>query len=161
MRPGTENLPGLAGAVAALEEAGSGLATESARLRGLAQFLIAELTRAGSRFEINGDPDSGLPGFVSLSFAGHNGQTLVADLAVQGFAVASGSACHSEQPQPSRVVLALGRPAETALGTLRLSFGRHNREDDVGRFAAALGQCLSRQPVAVSAGVPQRSQARP
>ena len=161
MRPGTENLPGLAGALAALDEARAGLSTESTRLRGLAQLLLAELTLAGSRFEINGDPDSSLPGFVSLSFAGHNGQTLVADLAVQDFAVASGSACHSEQPHPSRVILALGKPATTALGTLRISFGHHNHPDDVRRFAAALGECLGRQQVAVSAGAPQRSEVRP
>jgi cysteine desulfurase len=145
MRPGTENLPGLAGAVAALEAAVALLPTETGRLRRLTCIVLDGLRAAGIEFELNGDPEVGLPGLLSLSFPGRNGQTLAADLGVRDFAVASGSACHTDQPEPSRVILALGRKPATALGTLRVSFGRHSREDAVRHFVSVLIRTLHRQ----------------
>ncbi len=145
LRPGTENLPGLAGAVAALRLARDGLDAEAPRLRHLAELVVAALRAAGLEHAVNGDPATGLPGLLSVSFPGADGHALAADLALQGFAAAYGSACHADQPQPSRAILALGRTADTALGTLRISFGRASREEAVRQFALALVRTVARQ----------------
>ena len=78
IRPGTENLPGLAGALEALRLSTSIREGEDRRLRELAAQLTGRLASAGLRMLINGDPSRGLPGFVSLSFPGLSGQTLAA-----------------------------------------------------------------------------------
>lgn len=145
LRPGTENLPALAGAVAALECALALMAAEAERLRGLSQNVLAELGRAGMTFVVNGDPGEAVPGFLSLAFAGLDGHALVADLAAQGFAIASGSACSANRPEPSRAILAMGRSFAEALGTVRVSFGRCSRPDAVNAFARALAATVRRQ----------------
>ncbi len=144
-RPGTENLPAVAGTAVALEIALAGMAAEAERLRNLSRTLLVELERSGTRVLVNGDPEKNAPGFLSLSFAGLDGHALVADLAVQGFAVASGSACSENRPEPSRAILSLGRSPAEALGTIRISFGRANNQASVIAFAGALVKTVRRQ----------------
>lgn len=145
LRSGTENLPGLAGAVEALTRALCLLPDEAPRLRGLAVALVRALREAGVAFELNGDPAAGLAGLVSLSFDGAEGATLAADLALQGFAVATGSACHADQVEPSRAILALGRAPAAARGTIRVSCGRLTLQNDVMELAAALTRAAARE----------------
>jgi cysteine desulfurase len=145
LRPGTENLPALAGTVVALELSLAGLAAETERLRNLTRSVLTELKRSGTRFLVNGDPEKNAPGFLSLSLPGLDGHALVTDLSVQGFAIASGSACSENQPEPSRAILALGRSPVEALGTVRISFGRSNCQESVEAFARALVQTIRRQ----------------
>jgi len=144
LRPGTENLGALAGAVAALEMSRAALDAEAPRLRGLARLLLDELGRLGTAFVANGDPGAGLPGFASLSFEGLEGGALAADLSVQGFAVGVGSACSSDRPEPSRAILALGRPPAVALGTIRISLGRTNGAEAVLALARAVAGTVER-----------------
>ena len=138
LRAGTENVAGLAGAVAALEQSLPMHSKESARLRGLAARLAEAATGADAACAVNGDPASGLPGLVSLSFDGLDGQALAADLDRQGFAVGTGSACSASRPEPSRALLAMGRTARAALGTIRVSMGRLTEACDVEALAEAL-----------------------
>ena len=145
LRSGTENLPGIAGTVAALEQALASMATETKRLRELSSVVRGELERSGVRFLVNGEPARSAPGFLSLSFPGLDGHALVADLAVQGFAVATGSACSEDRPEPSRAILALGRSPNEALGTVRISFGRTSRPEAVAAFARVLVETVRRQ----------------
>lgn len=144
-RPGTENLPALAGAVVALERSLTGLTPESERLRALIRTVLAELESSGTKFLMNGAPDKTAPGFLSLSFPGVDGHALVADLALQGFAIASGSACSENKPDPSRAILALGRSPAEALGTIRLSLGRSSRPEAVAALAKALVETVRKQ----------------
>ena len=145
LRPGTENLPAVAGTAIAFELSLAGMAAEAERLRDLTRTVLAELERSGTRVLVNGDPEKSAPGFLSLSFASLDGHALVADLAVQGFAVASGSACSENRPEPSRAILALGRSPAEALGTIRISFGRSNGRESVEAFASALVKTVRRQ----------------
>lgn len=144
IRPGTENLPGLAGALEALRLSLSLLAEEEERLRALAVGLAARLASAGLGMKVNGDPALGLPGFVSVSFPGLNGQTLAADLALRGFSVTTGSACHADATEPPRAILALGRTPEEALGTLRISFGRLTTGEAAALLADAVVETVRR-----------------
>jgi cysteine desulfurase len=68
----------------------------------------------------------------------------VAQLDRAGFACASGSACSSASPEPSRTLLAMGIDADTARGAVRVSLGRINNEDEIERFVAALEQTVNR-----------------
>lgn len=145
MRPGTENLPALAGAVAALGACIPLIPERTASLRALAQIVIDDLRAAGVEFAVNGDPGTGLPGLLSISFRGLNGHALGADLSLQGFAVATGSACAEDRPEPSRAILALGRPADVALGTIRISFGPGNAGIEAHALAAAIAAAARRQ----------------
>ena len=145
LRAGTENVPGLAGTVAALEQSLTLLPQETARLRSLARRLADAARGSDADCRINGDPATGLPGLVSLSFAGLDGHALAADLDQQGFAVGTGSACSDSKPEPSRTLLAMGLTPLEALGTLRVSMGRMTRESDVDDLIAALGATIRRQ----------------
>jgi len=145
LRPGTENLPAVAGTAVALELSLAGMAAEMERLRDLTRTVLTELERSGRRVIVNGDPEKNAPGFLSLSFPGLDGHALVADLAVQGFAIAAGSACSADRPEPSRAILALGRSPAEALGTVRISLGRSSCRDSVDAFAKALVKTVGRQ----------------
>jgi len=145
LRPGTENLPAVAGAAVALELSIAGMAAEAERLRDLTRTVLAELEHSEIRVLVNGDQEKNAPGFLSLCFAGLDGHALVTDLAVQGFAVASGSACSENRPEPSRAIIALGRSPAEALGSVRISFGRSNNREAVQAFAGALVKTVRRQ----------------
>ena len=129
-RAGTENLPAICGAAAAFEEACSAAEAESARLRALRDRLIHGLTKV-PHTALNGDAQQRLPGNVSVCFEGIEGESLLLLLDAKGIAASSGSACTSGSLDPSHVLLALGRPHEVAHGSLRLTLGRENTDEDV------------------------------
>ena len=145
LRAGTENLPGLAGTLAALEQSLALLPQETARLRSLAYRLAEAVRGVDAACRVNGDPATGLPGLVSLSFAGLDGHALAADLDQQGFAVGTGSACSESKPEPSRALLSMGLTPAEALGTVRVSMGRMTRESEVDELIAALTATVRRQ----------------
>jgi cysteine desulfurase len=144
LRPGTENMAAVAGAVVALQTSLETQTQEGERLRGLARELVRQLRNSGVRMEINGDPETGRPGFVSVSFLGVDGQALVADLSVQGYAVATGSACSENRPEPSRVILSLGRAPDYAMGTIRITLGRLTGPERVQMFARTVSATVRR-----------------
>lgn len=144
IRPGTENLPGLAGALEALRLSLSLLTGEEHRLRSLSMRLVERVSSAQPGMIINGNPALGLPGLISVSFPGLNGQILAADLALRGFSVATGSSCHADATEPPRAILALGRTPVEALGTLRISFGRMTTDVAASELADALVETVRR-----------------
>ncbi len=144
LRAGTENLPGLAGAVAALGQSLSLMPQETPRLRALARRLAEAARVMDAACRVNGDPATGLPGLVSLSFAGLDGHALATDLDQQGFAVGTGSACSESKPEPSRALLAMGLTLREALGTVRVSMGRLTDERAVDDLIGALGATVRR-----------------
>ncbi len=144
LRAGTENVPGLAAALKALELGRSKMAEESLRLQKLSADFLAKLSENIGRFVLN-STHAGLPGLISISFPGTRGTNLVAELSLRGFAVSSGSACHSNDVRPSRIIMALGRSEHEAHGTLRISMGRDTNQDDTKALAMILGQVVNRQ----------------
>lgn len=83
-----------------------------------------------------------LPGTSFFSVAGIDGETLVGKLDRAGFAVASGSACSSANPEPSRTLMAMGVDETTARGAIRVSIGRTNNEQEVDDFLATFAQIV-------------------
>jgi cysteine desulfurase len=141
LRAGTENVAGLVAAAAALEQAIASVAEETTRLRTLQAALETELRRRLPTCVINSGP-AGVPGLVSCSIPGQTGGELVAALAMAGFAVGTGSACHADEQQPSRALLALGHAEDLALGTLRISMGRGSTAAAVTALAAAIADSV-------------------
>lgn len=144
-RAGTENLPGLAGSLAALKAAIRIQASERQRLRALAVAGVSKIRAGCSHVLCNSDLTNGLPGLVSLSFPGQSGSAMAADLDLQGFAIGTASACHARRPQPSRSLLARGLTPQIALGSVRVSMGSGTTPEAVADLAAGLLAAVRRQ----------------
>ena len=134
-RAGTENLAGIAGMAAALEEAVENLGKNSEKLTALREKLIDGLSKI-PHSKLNGDRVERLPGNVNMCFEGIEGESLLLLLDAKGICASSGSACTSGSLDPSHVLLALGLPHEVAHGSLRLSLSEGNTEADVDYIVA-------------------------
>jgi cysteine desulfurase len=145
-RPGTENVALAVGLAAALEIACTTMKEESARLGALRDALEAAIRKRFPSVIINGDHDDRLPHILNVSVDSRRtpieGEMLVANMDLKGIAVTSGSACSSGSIQPSHVLLAMGRDPATARATIRFSFGRSNKEEDVPYVVEMLGEVL-------------------
>ena len=129
-RPGTENLPGIMGMAAALDEAIAHLDEHTTYVTAVRDRLIAGLSKV-PHCVLNGDAVNRLPGNVSFCFEGIEGEALLLLLDAKGVAASSGSACTSGSLDPSHVLLAIGRPHEIAHGSLRLSLCHENTEEEI------------------------------
>ena len=129
-RAGTENIPGIMGLAAALEESCGHIDEDTARLTKLRDKLIAGLSKV-PHSALNGDPVHRLPTNVNFCFEGIEGESLLLLLDRKGIAASSGSACTSGSLDPSHVLLALGLPHEVAHGSLRLSVGEYNTDEEM------------------------------
>ena len=146
-RAGTENLLCAVGLAAALEEAVNTMDGTGVLLRSLSNTLAGNLLNAIPSIRLNGCPrcmspycDSpcSLPHIVSLTFDGIDGEALVYRLDTEGIAVSAGSACTAGSPDPSHVITALGLDPETAFGTIRISLGEDNTDEDIARMTGAI-----------------------
>ena len=129
-RAGTENIPGIMGLAAALEESCGHIDEDTARLTKLRDKLIAGLSKI-PHSALNGDPVHRLPTNVNFCFEGIEGESLLLLLDQAGICASSGSACTSGSLDPSHVLLAIGRPHEVAHGSLRLSLCHDTTEAQV------------------------------
>jgi cysteine desulfurase len=84
-----------------------------------------------------------LPNTLQFAVQGYHGETLLLELDRKGFAVSSGSACHSDAHEPSHVLLAMQVEPELALAAIRVSVGMSTTEQDADRFVTALNTILA------------------
>ena len=129
-RAGTENLPGIVGMAAALEDACAHLQENGEKVTALRDRLIAGLSKI-PHSALNGDPVNRLPNNVSFCFEGIEGESLLLMLDQKGICASSGSACTSGDLDPSHVLLAIGRVHDVAHGSLRLSLSEYNTQEEV------------------------------
>ena len=129
-RAGTENVPGIAGMAAALEDACAHMEETRVKVTALRDRLIEGLSKI-PHSAVNGDLEHRLPGNVSFCFEGIEGESLLLLLDAAGICASSGSACTSGSLDPSHVLLAIGRPHEVAHGSLRLSLCEWNTQEEV------------------------------
>ena len=129
-RAGTENIPGIRGLAAALEDALAHLEENTQKVTQMRDRLIAGLSQI-PHSALNGDPQNRLPGNVSFCFEGIEGESLLLLLDAKGVCASSGSACTSGSLDPSHVLLAIGRVHDVAHGSLRLSLCHYNTEEEV------------------------------
>lgn len=142
LRSGTENVAAIVGFGVACELAAARVTEESARVGALRQRLEAGLVRLGMRLFSAGAPR--LPNTVFFAPPAIDGETLVAQLDRAGYAVASGSACSSASPEPSRTLMAMGVAPDVARAAVRVSLGRGNGLAQVEQFIGALEETLAR-----------------
>ena len=129
-RAGTENIAGIRGMAAALQEACDHLEENAKYVTALREKLIAGLSEI-PHCAVNGDRENRLPGNVSFCFEGIEGESLLLYLDAMGICASSGSACTSGSLDPSHVLLAIGRVHDVAHGSLRLSLCHYNTEEEI------------------------------
>lgn len=141
-RATTENLPGIVGMAAALERACAHMEENACRLMQMRDRLIRGILETIPYTRLNGHPVQRLPGNVNISVRFIEGEALLLRLDLAGIAGSSGSACTSGSLDPSHVLLAIGLPHEIAHGSLRLSLGDGNTEEEVDEVLRVLPQIV-------------------
>jgi len=140
-RAGTENTAAIVGMAVALKNNCQLVEAHRKYLDNLSGILITDLRQAGIIFTKNGG-DHTLPGLLSLSFPGVSGEMLLHRLDLMGIAVSTGSACDSKNTEISHVLKAIELDEKAAFGTIRVSLGKYNSEEDVEGIVAALKKIL-------------------
>ena len=141
-RGGTENIAGIMGMAAALEDSCAHIDENAAKVTALRDKLIAGLSQI-PHSALNGDPVNRLPGNVSFCFEGIEGESLLLLLDMKGVCASSGSACTSGSLDPSHVLLAIGRVHDVAHGSLRLSLCEYNTEEEVDHILSVVPQVVT------------------
>ena len=142
LRSGTENVAAIVGFGVAAELAAQHVAEVAAHVRWLQEKLENGLLALGA--SIFARDSERLPNTSYFAFRDIDGETLVGKLDREGFAVASGAACSSANPEPSHVLKAMGVAPEMARGAVRVSLGAGNTETEIERFINALQVTVGR-----------------
>lgn len=142
-RAGTENVAGIVGLAAALDDAVKNLPENSKRVSAMRDRLIKGLTKIPYS-RLTGDPVNRLPGTASFVFECVEGESLVLSLDTVGICASSGSACSSASLDPSHVLLAIGLPHEVAHGSLRLSIDENTTDEDIDYILEMLPPIIER-----------------
>lgn len=142
LRSGTEDASGAVGMAKALEIAASNYRHANELERRRDKFISAVLdTVPGAA--LTGDPVRRLPGHASFLFPGRSGESLVLDLEQEGILCSAGSACTSQQTEPSHVLTAMGYSSDHALSALRFSFDLRSETHELQRVTNALSRLTS------------------
>lgn len=144
IRGGTESVPLVAGFGKAAEMGRENLNRDTGEIAKLRDRFEQNVL---SRFDdaiLNGDRSNRLPNLSNISFPGVEGEALLINLDMQGFAVSTGSACSSGSLEPSPVIRALGAEDERARSAIRFSFGKQNTADEVDRILEVLPDAVER-----------------
>lgn len=143
-RSGTENIPGIIGLSVALDAADTVREETSQRCAALRDRIIDSVLQQIPGSRLNGHATQRLPNNANFSFTGVEGEPILLGLDMARIAASSGSACSSGSLEPSHVLLALGQSAEIARGSLRLTLGRDNTEDEVEYLLGVLVDLVQR-----------------
>ena len=143
-RAGTENVIGIAALGKAIELAVSEMEGTTERLKYLRDKIINGVLKNIEYSRLNGHPEERLPGNVNISFEFIEGESMLLMLDAKGICASSGSACTSGSLDPSHVLLAIGLPHEKAHGSLRISLGYQNTEEEVDKLLEVLPPIVQR-----------------
>lgn len=130
-RAGTENVAGIVGLGVAADLANKELEVQRKHLMTLRDKLITGIKEKIPYVIFNGHPEKRLPHNVNVCFEFIEGESLLLNLDLKGICASSGSACTSGSLNPSHVLLAIGLKHEVAHGSLRLTLGKDNTEEDI------------------------------
>ena len=129
------------GMATALEENVTSVSENEVYLSHLEEILISKLIDSGVLFYRNGAGNH-IRGNISLSFPDQSGEAIMHRLDLKGLCVSTGSACDSQDTQVSHVLKAIGLEETLAKGTIRISLGKYNTEQDVIRIVQELTRIL-------------------
>jgi cysteine desulfurase len=142
IRSGTENVPCLVGFGKAAQLAKERL-PEAEKITKLRDSLIKGVLEIKDSY-LNGHPEKRLPDNANFRFSFIEGESMILNLDMKGVAASTGSACSSKSLEPSHVLLATGLKHEEAHGSLRLTIGRGNTQDDVDYIVSVLPEIVNK-----------------
>ena len=140
LRAGTENVASIMAMAVALRENIDGLDSNQKHLKCLEEVIEERLLNFGIDYVRNGI--NHLPGLLSLSFKGKNGESLLHRLDLKGICVSTGSACDSKKTQISHVLKSMGLPIDYAKGTIRISLCKYNTMEEAKEIANSIIEIL-------------------
>lgn len=143
-RPGTLNVPGIVGFGLAIKKAVNMISEQIPYQTRLRDKLIKGIMERVDYVKLNGHPTERLPNNVNLSFQFIEGESLLLSLDMKGIAASSGSACTSGSLDPSHVLLAMGLSHEIAHGSLRMTLGKDNTEEQIDYVIEVLPEIVER-----------------
>ena len=142
LRAGTENIASIVGMAVALKNVCRTLKEDIPYVMGLEEMLLRELNESGISFVHNGAGSARLPGLISLSFPGMEGEMILHRMDLMGICISTGSACNSQNTQISHVLQTIGLETHIATGTIRISLGKENTPEEVSQIVFALRKIL-------------------
>lgn len=142
IRSSTENVPGIVGFGKACELAKAHLPDEANLVR-LRDSLIKGVLAINDSY-LNGHPTKRLPGNANFRFSYIEGESMILNLDMKGVAASTGSACSSTSLEPSHVLISIGLRPEESHGSLRLTLGRENTQEDVDYVISILPEIVNK-----------------
>lgn len=144
LRSGTENVAGIVGLARAADLARQEMASEAKRLTDLRDKLAKMVLASVKDAWINGTMKKRLPGNLNFGFRYVEGESLLLFLDSKGVSVSTGSACSSKKLEPSHVLMSLGLKPEECHGSLRITMGRSNTEEDLDYVSRSITEAVER-----------------
>ena len=141
-RAGTENVASIVGMAVALQKNVESLKDNQRYIISLEKTFLNKLNESKIKYIRNGS-DRMLPGIISLSFDGKDGEAILHRMDLSGIIISTGSACDSTKTEISHVLKALQMPSSLAKGTIRISLGKENTEADITSIVSALKRIVS------------------
>lgn len=137
MRAGTEDLASAYASAIALRNNCSAIEDNGKKLRRFELLFMEILNNSEVDYVRNGSEDH-IPGLINISIRGRDGESLLHRLDLMGFCISTGSACNSGNHILSHVIESIGVDNAYADGTIRISFGKYNTEDEVKKLAESI-----------------------
>ena len=141
MRAGTENVAGIIGMAVALKNNIANIDANQTHIKELENLLLSKLTQHNIPYVRNGGNKT-LPGIISLSFDGRDGEVILHRLDLMGICISTGSACNSQNTEISHVLKAIRLSESLSQGTIRIALGKNNTVDDIDAIAEALKKVI-------------------
>lgn len=144
IRSGTENVAGIVGLAKAAQICVESMAMDGQRLTALRDRLAKLVLDMVNDSWINGSMERRLPGSLNFGFSYVEGESLLLLLDSRGIAVSTGSACSSHKLEPSNVLMSLGLKPEQCHGSLRITMGRSNTQEEVDYVAKCIAEAVQK-----------------
>lgn len=143
LRAGTENVASIVGMSVALHNNCMIIDKTSDFLCTCEKIILKELERVNADYVLNGNENK-IPGNISLSFRGYEGEMILHRMDLMGISISTGSACNSANTQVSHVIKAIKVPDDYAVGTIRISLGKNNTEEEATSIARSLTKIIGK-----------------
>ncbi|NLG53072.1 MAG: cysteine desulfurase NifS [Clostridiales bacterium] len=142
-RAGTENVPHIVGLGEAARLAKAYMDENIKKVTAMRDRLIDGILKIPYT-RLTGPTENRLPGLASFVIEAVEGEAMLLKLFEYGICASSGSACSSGSLDPSHVLLAIGYPHHIAHGSLRLSIGEENTDEEIDRIIEAVPEVVKK-----------------
>lgn len=143
LRSGTQNVPGAVGLAKALDLVEKNKTATNKKLKILSNRLINGVLKIADS-SLNGDRNKKIPSHNSFTFKNVEGEAILTMLDLDGMAISTGSACASGSLEPSHVLLAMGLSEIDCHGSIRVTLGKDNTENEINLFLKKLPQIIKK-----------------